>query len=157
MTNPQPPYGQKISPWKRTAQTTNIVGQARLPEYEYTAYPFMYDTSVQEHLDQYGQMLVVAKYPAKDADGNVHPKAGMVAPYKKDDPELGRPIGVLIEPVDLYKDVNVSVHARGAWDTDVVPLSGGNFDVNDEAELRKLNATNWNGVLVWNTLIPTPA
>lgn len=151
-----PTYGQKIGPWKRTAQTTNIQGQARLLEYEYTAYPFEYDTSTQANLDAYKPIMVIAAYPLKNEDGTVHPKAGLVGPYIKGDAELGKPLGVLIEPNDLYTEKHIPVHARGAWDTSVVPVANG-FDVNDPAELRKLNATNWHGVLVWNTLIPTPA
>ena len=152
---PNTEYGVKIKPFKRFAKADRWVGQGRLPEHRYIAFPFEYDTSVAGNVTKFEIGLVVAKHPAKLADGTtVNPKAGEVAPYVKGDALLGRPFGILLEPQDLETDLNTSIYLKGAWDTAVSPIKG--LDVLDETELRKLNATNIHGVLFWDTTLPTP-
>lgn len=138
-------FGQKIKPFKRYAKGERWIGQARLPEHRYIGIPFEYDVSKPEYVDGFIIGTVVAYNKTEDK----------VAPYVKGDAKYGTPIGVVLEPQDLETDLNTSVYVKGAWDTNVVPLLG--IDVADETELRKLNATVFNGLLFWDTTIPVHA
>lgn len=138
-------FGQKIKPFKRYAKAERWAGQARLPEHRYIAHPYEYDVSTQANVDAFVIGLVVAKHPTEDK----------VAPYTAGDANYGKPFGIILEPQDLETDLMASVYVKGAWDTNVVPIVG--LDVTVDAQLRKLNATNFLGVLYWDTTIPVPA
>lgn len=129
-------YGRKVELFQRTMKAETWVGQARIPEWKYFSYPYEYDTSKEEYVDAYKVGLVVAQHPEKLTGGGANPSAGMVAPYKKDDPLLGTPFGMILETRDLERDVNVPVYLKGAWDASVVPISGFT-DINDPAETAK--------------------
>lgn len=137
--------GQKIKGFKRYATAERWTGQARLPEHRYIAHSFEYDVSKSEYVDGLIIGVVVAHDPATDK----------VAPYKEGDAVYGKPFGIVLEPVDLETEINQSVYVKGAWDTDVIPLRG--LDFTNDADLRKLNATNFHGLVYWDATIPTPA
>lgn len=146
-------YGQKITQFKRYAKTDRL-GQARLPEWQYFALPYTYDTSVPANVDAYQNGLVVSQHAKFLADGvTANPKAGLIAPYKKDDALLGAPLGIILEAFDLTKELNVSVYLVGAWDHSVVAIKG--LDVTVPSELAKLNGRNFSGQIFWNTTLPS--
>lgn len=138
-------FGKKIKPFTRYATAERWTGQARLPEHRYIAFSYEYDVSKPEYVDAFKIGLVVAHDKASDR----------VAPYVEGDAKYGKPFGIVLEPQDIETDLNTSVYVKGAWDTAVVPIIG--LDVQDEAALRKLNATNFHGLLLWDATIPLPA
>ena len=79
---PNKVYGQKITQFKRYSKGERWVGQARLPEHRYIAFPYVYDTTADQAIEKFVIGRVVAKYPVG------HALAGEVAPYIKDDANL---------------------------------------------------------------------